>query len=240
MLVGVYHFANPGRDVVNVNADDVLSPKRQNEIAAIRHQLGQFGPTIVAVEEESGWSGLESANYAAFTAGQRDSVANERDQIGFRLAQSSGARVVAVDVKQEVPYAKFIEAVQVTAPTLWDAIRGEIQGLASGTEDALRTGTIADALLFLNSDKAIASSSNVYMTPLAVTADEGATLPGVDVATAWYDRNLRICARILSVSRPGERVLVLYGFSHIAPLRQCLSGAGMQLVDPNPYLSAAR
>ena len=32
LLLGTYHMGNPGLDVHNVQADDVLSPKRQEEI----------------------------------------------------------------------------------------------------------------------------------------------------------------------------------------------------------------
>ena len=32
MLLGTYHFANPGRDVIKQDIDDVLQPKRQAEL----------------------------------------------------------------------------------------------------------------------------------------------------------------------------------------------------------------
>ena len=34
LVLGVYHMSNPGRDVFNTEADDVLSPKRQAAAAA--------------------------------------------------------------------------------------------------------------------------------------------------------------------------------------------------------------
>src|ERR1700679_3655140 len=69
MVVGVAHFDNPSRDVVNTKVDDVLTPKRQKEIAAIVAQLAGFHPTRVAVE----WPGTKreklAARYAAYRAG---------------------------------------------------------------------------------------------------------------------------------------------------------------------------
>ena len=35
LVLGVYHMANPGRDIFNMQADDVLAPKRQAEIAQV-------------------------------------------------------------------------------------------------------------------------------------------------------------------------------------------------------------
>ena len=33
LVLGVYHMANPGRDVFDTQADDVLAPRRQAEMA---------------------------------------------------------------------------------------------------------------------------------------------------------------------------------------------------------------
>jgi len=35
LVLGVYHMANPGHDLFNTKADDVLAPKRQAEIAEV-------------------------------------------------------------------------------------------------------------------------------------------------------------------------------------------------------------
>ncbi|HMD14866.1 MAG TPA: hypothetical protein VKI62_09590, partial [Bacteroidota bacterium] len=35
MVLGVYHMSNPGHDIYNMKADDVLAPKRQTEIAQL-------------------------------------------------------------------------------------------------------------------------------------------------------------------------------------------------------------
>jgi hypothetical protein len=53
MVVGVAHFDNPARDVVNTKVDNVLTPKRQKEILAVVDQLAKFHPNHVAVE----WAG---------------------------------------------------------------------------------------------------------------------------------------------------------------------------------------
>ncbi|HSM95857.1 MAG TPA: hypothetical protein VLT91_07430, partial [Rhizomicrobium sp.] len=50
MIVGDFHMSNPGKDLHNVEADDMLSPTRQAEIAAVSDALARFHPTIVAAE----------------------------------------------------------------------------------------------------------------------------------------------------------------------------------------------
>jgi len=43
LVLGVYHMANPGRDVFNMKADDVLAPKRQAEMAELVGVLKSSG-----------------------------------------------------------------------------------------------------------------------------------------------------------------------------------------------------
>ena len=43
LVLGTYHMANPGHDVYNMQVDDVLAPKRQQEIAQISRSLVFLG-----------------------------------------------------------------------------------------------------------------------------------------------------------------------------------------------------
>jgi Family of unknown function (DUF5694) len=71
-----------------------------------------------------------------------------------------------------------------------------------------------------------------------LTLGSGDEQPGVKLVSAWYARNLAICARLLQEIKPGDRVVVFYGQGHIYLLQQCLrEQAGVQLVDPLSYLA---
>src|SRR6185369_5442370 len=50
LILGTYHFDNPGQDAVNLQADDVLAPKRQAEIETVIEKLARYGPTKIAIE----------------------------------------------------------------------------------------------------------------------------------------------------------------------------------------------
>jgi hypothetical protein len=50
LILGTYHMANPGHDILNMSADDVLSPKRQAEIGELLEALKRFKPTKIAME----------------------------------------------------------------------------------------------------------------------------------------------------------------------------------------------
>ena len=50
MVLGTYHFENPGLDLVNTDADDVLAPHRQAELQDLAERLTAFRPTAIALE----------------------------------------------------------------------------------------------------------------------------------------------------------------------------------------------
>src|SRR5215472_8533745 len=50
LILGSYHMDNPGRDIVNLKADDVRAPKRQAEMRDLLDALTRFHPTKIAIE----------------------------------------------------------------------------------------------------------------------------------------------------------------------------------------------
>jgi hypothetical protein len=42
LLLGTYHMGNPGRDLVNLVADDVLAEHRQRELQDLVESLNRF------------------------------------------------------------------------------------------------------------------------------------------------------------------------------------------------------
>ena len=104
MILGSYHMANPGADMVNVEADDVMTPKRQIEIKQLVGRLKKFKPTKVAVEHESEKDVELQTTYRSYLNGNYQLRRNETQQIGFRLAQQMGHRhIYPVDWNKPPP-----------------------------------------------------------------------------------------------------------------------------------------
>jgi len=235
LLVGTYHFSNPGKDLNNVKAVDILAAPRQQELGKVIASLARFAPTQVAVE----WPAqVVDERYAKFRAGQLPESSNEVVQLGFRLARERGlANVHGLDVEADFPF----EAVDA-----WARKHGrgaEIDALlafgAKETEhiSALQEKTsIGGVLRDLNTRESIARNHSFYPPLLTMGSDDDQ--PGVKLLSAWYTRNFEICARLLQAIKPGDRVVVFYGQGHIYLLQQCLrEQADVQLVDPLSYLT---
>src|SRR5438128_9151913 len=93
LVLGTYHMANPGHDIFNMQADDVLAPKRQQEIAQLIEVLKKFHPTKIAIEADI-WSKRVGQQYSDYVAGKYTLSRNEIDQIGYRLAKELGHKSV--------------------------------------------------------------------------------------------------------------------------------------------------
>lgn len=234
MIVGDFHMSNPGRDLHNLQVDDVLAPKRQAEIEAIVGGLAGFKPTLVAVE----WpADITDQRYDAYRKGALAPSHNEVVQLGFRLAKQAGLSSVAgIDVDGDFPY----DAVQAYAGAhgMSDVLaeaNAEVETFVKGQDAALRTGTAAGVLRFLNDPAAIAKGNAFYRLMLKVGG--GTEQPGADLLTQWYRRNFLICANLVQRAKPGDHVVVFYGSGHSFLLRQCVSEMpGYRLVEPNDYL----
>lgn len=233
MIVGDFHMSNPGRDLHNVQSDDMLAPKRQAEIAAAIAGFTRFRPTEVDVEWDAD---TVAARYDMFLKSTLPPSHNEVVQLGFRLAQASGASVHGVDVEADFPY----DAVEAYAKAhgeddILAGANANIETFVRQQDDLLKTGTVSDVLRWLNDPVAAKDGNAFYRTMLKVGG--GTQQPGADLLTAWYKRNFYICANIVQLAKPGDRIVVFYGSGHEFLLRQCISEMpGYKLVEPNDFL----
>lgn len=98
MVLGTWHFSNPGRDVVNVEAEDVRTPKRQRELEEVAAALARFRPTKIMVESVAKGPDLIDVGFRGFTPALLRERKDERVQIGYRLAHMLGHEAVyAID-----------------------------------------------------------------------------------------------------------------------------------------------
>jgi hypothetical protein len=238
LLVGSYHMSNPGADQFNLEADDVLTPRRQEEILAVVESLAQFAPTRVAIEEPWGDT-TATSRYRAYLAGTLELRRSEEEQIGFRLAAAMGHETVyPIDVRMGLP-GERIESVLAAAPELGR----HVAGLEAWGEWAMATmgewlaeGSVGDMLARMNTPEAISWADRGYFEfflPLVAGDDYG----GAEFVATWYERNLKIFSNLHRISGPGDRVFVLYGAGHIPHLRRfVIFSPQFCLEDPLKYL----
>ena len=240
MVLGTYHMDNPGLDYANLQADDVLTERRQAEIAQVARALAAWAPTRIAVEAAPEHDSLVNARYAAYRAGTRALTRSETEQIGFRLAAMLGHdRVHPIDWKKDMDIdAVFRFAMENGQGALVQELGGRIQAMIADMQARMATTPVGRILWEANSARAD-SMHGGYLALATIGA--GDRYPGAEQVAAWYERNLHMYANIARVAAPGERVLVIVGSGHGTLLRQFVDEAPhLDRVDANDYLAAFR
>jgi hypothetical protein len=220
LVLGVYHMANPGHDLFNMQADDVLSPKRQQEVAALAAVLRKFQPTKIAIESDYGEDKYPK-RYAEYLAGTYALSRNEIEQIGLRLARDMGhTTVYPVDADGDFPFPRVVNYAKATGQSAGlEAILGDIGKMVKEEDEYLKTHTVLQMLLMMNSDPQVAHDLGFYY--LEARYGEPGDYAGPDLLAEWYRRNIRIYNNVMKlVASPEDRILVIFGAGHLGWLRQ--------------------
>lgn len=240
MVLGVAHL-QAKHDVHNsVFTDSPLSPKRQAQIAEIVERLARFHPTKVLIEA-SAQNPVYAQRYRDYLAGKFTLTENEIYQFGFRLAARSGnPSIYPIDtdgpqlIDDKSDAGKRIDAyLEAAFPKLNVA---PFDAYLARSDAIERSGTYLDLLRYLNTDQAILANASSYsiLAGMGREADNA----GATYVAQWYSRNTFIFANILSVVRPGDRVVVIMGQGHEYLLREFVRlNPNLTNVDPLTYLS---
>jgi hypothetical protein len=220
LVLGTYHMSNPRRDIYNMQADDVQSPKRQQEIAQLIEVLKKFHPTKIAIEADVG-SEKVGREYSDYLAGKYTLSRNEIDQIGYRLAKELGHKAIyPVDEEGDFPWLRVANyAKGIGRKEKFDAMAASMGTLVKEQDDFLRSHTVLEMFEYMNSDAMAAKGVAFYYA--IVPYGEPGDYAGPDLLAAWYQRNIRIYHNIVSlIESPNDRILVIYGAGHLGWLQQ--------------------
>ena len=256
LLLGCDHLAQTYK-ADNANTD-VLTPKRQAELAALRAQLGRFKPEVVMIEELPERQARIDSLYQLYQQNKLDLATlpngrSENYQLGFALAKELGlARVYCVNApggtSQSILHqGKNIELYQQETTQMRETtVKPAVQQLQSGSL------TLGQYLRYLNSPATIQRLHHVvYRTPARVT--DGTLKPdemvdanflnpkyvGAEFISVFYNRDLKIYSNIVTtqLATKPRRMLQVIGLRHVGSLQGIFrDDPEYRLVDALSYL----
>jgi hypothetical protein len=238
LLLGTFHMDNPGRDLINLVADDVLAPHRQEELETLAARLADFAPTKVCVERAPRAQDDLDASFARYLRGEAEPSRDEIVQIAFRLAQRCGVdRVHAIDDHTPMDWGQleeFLAAHPDDDARFQREIAAEQEEIARTSERLART-PLASYLAEINAPDALRESAAWYVNIAGLGAI--GEHPGADMLASWFHRNVRIFSNLCAITEPGDRIFVLFGSGHVPLLRYLLDlSARHRLVDTGAFL----
>lgn len=240
MIVGVYHFGNPGQDVFNPEVDDMLAEKRQQEIAQVLELLKAYKPTKVALEARAtpNTDSIMQQRYKDHLQGTRKLTAGETDQLGLRLAKMMGHKqVYCVDAAAEFNFGAVAEFMQQNnQQDKLQAFMDYGQQMTEQRNKQIASLSVPELLYDINKPESIAAQHEPYYKFIPVGKDSNYV--GADLVADWYKRNIRIFANLNRIAtEPEDRIILIIGAGHVKYLRDLIKESpNLEYVEAIDYL----
>ena len=237
LLIGTFHFHNPGGDVVKQKTFDVMSAASQSELENIADKIGKFHPDKIFVEwDYKDQKGLDSL-YQLYLNGTYDTFVeakykgtkrynfykkNEIMQLGFRAAKKAGLKQVnAVDYPMNIPFDTVMKVINASGQTsLMNEINKTIAEQAKITNDKISKLTLTD-LIKDNNTAAYRTMNNGLYIKYFNRAGLQDNFVGADGVTTWYKRNLYMYSLIQKAIGPNDqRIMILLGSGHVSMIKK--------------------
>jgi hypothetical protein len=227
MVLGTTHFFR--------RPELIMPPDRQAQLEAVLDGLERFRPTKILLEEEPRDSVRLDSLYRAYREGRHELTANERQQIGFRLADRMDlGRVWAVDYQHPWPMDKVTSFARRYDPD-YMAYRERWSERTEELSEEAASGHLADLFRFYNGPEFLSHLQAIRMRTMEV--DARGTWVGLEPNISIWKRNMRIFADIAAHAQAGERVVVVYGGGHAYFFRKwVMQHPRLELVEPTAYL----
>ena len=250
MVLGVFHFSNPGLDSYKVKYPvNILEENRQKELDTLLSKIAAYKPTKILVE----WNRIKAdsitnVRYQHFLKDSFDisEKSNEVYQIGFKLAKKlAHPRIYYSDANAdwfgvELDWDNYDADAYLKEKGQYEKVNRYNYEPFYALHDSLKAKqTLTEHLRLINSPENRLKDHQAYLTNDLVQG-AGDNYIGADAVARWYRRNLRIFANAYDIADfdKEERLLLIYGSGHVWQLRQLFKDSpDFDYIEPNDYLT---
>ena len=239
LLLGCFHFDNPGLDVAKFDNANILSDKRQQELKDVLVKLKQFKPDKIFVEIPVAQQGQLDSTLLKYKSGQLTLNSGEIHQLGFRLAKALNiSSLYAVDYREsDFPFDSLVNSAKEAGQyNLLGYIKTSIDSIQNEFNESLKKNTMRELLLHQNSKIVTEFQVGAYFDFLV--AGKKGNHVGSYLTSEWWRRNMIIYENILKELDGKEmKILVIFGSGHTALLHEMMKyNKNFELVPVNSVL----
>ena len=234
LLLGVFHFDNPGLDVAKFKNADILSAERQKEVLEVVEKLKAFAPDKIFIEAIPENQQKIDSQIVQYKAGKLTLGAGEEQQLGFRLAKDLNLPTLyGVDYRNaDFPFDSLMKSAGEAGQTaLLSFVQKMIDSVQKVFNEQIQNSTVSEMLIWQNSAKSNFSGVDFYFRLLP--AGKPGNHVGSYLTSEWWRRNMIIYENILKNLNGNEKkIVVIFGAGHTALLNEMMKfNPGIQLVS---------
>lgn len=235
LLIGTFHYNNPGADVAKTKSFNIMSDTAQHELQQMSKRIAAYKPSKIFVEWPYDQQKELDSLYGLYKEGRyftNDSLSdfylkNEIFQLAFRAAKESNLdRVHGIDYKTSFPFGEVMQAIEKNNQTeLKQKIEEGIAQFTVDFDNKIAEGvSLTDLTYYLNRPK-LRELSNHFHNNLMLEAGGIDDFSGPLLTSEWYKRNLYMWSFVAKqTSASDERIMVLVGASHAAMFEVFIDG----------------
>jgi len=224
LLLGTFHFDNPGLDVAKFKDANILSEKRQQEVQEVIKEFKKFSPDKIFIEATPSNQLQIDSSFAAYKAGKKELGATEVQQLGFRLAKELNLETVyGVDYREtEFPFDSLMKLANEAKQTdITSFVQKTIDYVQQSFNEALQKKTIKEVLLRENSEMLMRLQQEFYFK--LIPAGKLDNHIGSYLVSEWWRRNMVIYENIMKrLNGKEEKIMVIFGSGHTAILHEIM------------------
>jgi len=242
LLIGTFHFDNPGADLVKTKTFDINGAAAQKDLNVISDQIKRFAPDQFFVEwdyhDEKALDSLYDLylngsyhNYIKnkFNPKQQNYYNNsETFQLAFRASKNSGLKKVrSMDYQLSLPFDSVMTTLKAAGQTeIIHNIQSVSAAMAARANTQMQKLGLRDLIIDYNSAKSRKENAGFYIQNFN-RAGRPDNFIGADMVADWYRRNLYMYALLQKQLKPTDRRLViLVGAGHAAILKKFIEDEG--------------
>ncbi|HSK14354.1 MAG TPA: DUF5694 domain-containing protein [Phnomibacter sp.] len=239
LLLGCFHFDNPGLDVAKFESADIMNATRQKEVEEVVQKLLAYKPDKIFVEVPAHMQERLDASLEKYKNGETQLNKSETQQLGYRLARQLGhAKLYAVDHRDtEFPMDSLVKVLMANQQfDMLQTIQRSIDSIQNDFNAKLKTMSIRQLLIDGNEPSVSDLQVGGYFQFLK--SGDLNNHVGSYLTSEWWRRNMIIYGNIQKqLSGNEDRILVIFGLGHTALLDVMMRyNKGLEIVPVSKVL----
>lgn len=232
ILIGTYHFNNPGFDAAKVKDRNILSAEDQNDLENIVKKIAQkYKPSKIFLEYDRDSNNQYNAFYKLYKNGQKfydnDTIKktsqkryyaeNEIFQFGFRLAKEMNLqKIYGIDYEIPVRFDLLKSKMELNPQMNIVDYEKKTKALSLKVNECIEMKKLQQIFKCLNSPDQYKLNKGFYVN-FFNRMNSSTDLYGSTLTADWHKRNLIMFSEIQNkVETSDENIVILVGVGHAA------------------------